>query len=101
MKMMPLLACVFAVTLLGCHATSSAPTQTLTGHFVSTSPHMISIAVDAPGNLNHQLMLPMDAHVKVVSGGHLISFEKVPYNAPIKVTRNLQTRQVTRVELSQ
>jgi hypothetical protein len=101
MKKLSLFACGLAVITFGCQSAHTAPTQTLTGHFVSTSPHMINIAVDAPGNLNHQLMLPMDAHVKVISGGHEISFEKVPYNAPIKVTRNLQTRQVTRVELSQ
>ena len=101
MKMLSLLACAFAVTLFGCHTTSTAPTQMLTGHFISTAPHMINIAVDAPGNLNQQLILPMSDHVKVVSGGHETSFEKVPYNSPIKVTRNLNTRQVTRVELSQ
>ena len=100
MKTLPLLACVFAVTTFGCQSASN--TETLTGHFVAYSPHMLNIAVDAPGNLNHQYMLPRNEHVKVIAaGGKPITLDKLQFNTPIKVTRNLETRQVTRIDVNQ
>ena len=93
------LACAFAIPLLaGCHGATSIRTQTVNGRFVFATAHRIQVDVQTPGSLNNTLVMPLDPQAKITVAGRTQTVDQIPHNDKVKVTRNIDTHRVIRIE---
>ena len=90
-------ALLMALALTGCHA-PAAETQVIEGQYLGATAHQIQIEIEKPGQLSNQLALPMDPHLKVTKAGETIPLGKLPTGAPVRVTRDIDSHMVTRID---
>src|SRR5689334_2027226 len=87
------LALLIAITLAGCHnAAPAARTQVIEGQYLGATVHQVQIEIEKPGQLSNQLALPMDPNLQVTKGGEVIPLGKLPTGAPVRLTRDLDSR---------
>jgi hypothetical protein len=86
-----------ALVLTGCQA-PAARTQVIEGQYVGATPHQVQVEIEEPGQLSNQLALPMDPHLQVTKAGEVIPLGKLPTGTPVRLTRDLDSRMVTRID---
>jgi hypothetical protein len=87
-----------ALSLAGCQASSAARTRIIEGQYLGVTPHQIQIEIEEPGQLSNQLALPMAQDVQVTQAGQAIPLGKLPTGSPVRLTRDLDSHLVTRID---